>query len=198
MQDWPLTIAAIMRHACGVNGDRVVITATGQGGYRTTTYAELGQQAARLAHGLRGLGVTGDQRVGTFMWNNAEHLEAYLAVPSMGAVLPTINIRLFPEQVTYVVNHAEDTVVIVDASLLTPFAALLPTIETVTHVLVAGPGSESVDLGPLESSGKQVVRYEEALAVEPDSFAWPEIDERDAAAIRRGEMIGRHLVAVPR
>jgi len=77
----------------------------------------VGQRAAQLANALRGIGVTGDQRVATFMWNNAEHLTAYLAVPSMGAVLHTLNIRLFPEQVAYIANEAEDRVVLVDMSL---------------------------------------------------------------------------------
>ena len=128
--------------------------------------------------------MTGDQRVGTFMWNNAEHLECYLAVPAMGAVLHTINIRLFPEQITYVVNHAEDAVVVVDASLVAPFAAVLPEMTTVTHVLVAGPEAAEADLSPLEASGKTVLRYEDALAAAPDDdVAWPSVDERDAAAM---------------
>ena len=182
MQDVPLSLARLMQYGTTVHADATVVTATADG-TRSRTYGEVGRRAARLAHVLRGLGVTGDQRVGTFMWNNVEHLEAYLAVPSMGAVLHTVNIRLFPEQVTYVVNHAEDSVVIVDASLVTPFAALLPTFESVTHVLVAGPESGSVDLAPLEASGKTVLRYEEALAGAPDAFGWPEIDERDAAAM---------------
>ena len=182
MQDVPLSLARLMQYGTTVHADATVVTATADG-TRSRTYGEVGRRAARLAHVLRGLGVTGDQRVGTFMWNNVEHLEAYLAVPSMGAVLHTVNIRLFPEQVTYVVNHAEDSVVIVDASLVTPFAALLPTFESVTHVLVAGPESGSVDLAPLEASGKTVLRYEEALAGAPDAFDWPEIDERDAAAM---------------
>src|SRR6202161_914746 len=109
MHDFPLTITAILRHACNVHGARKVTTATGDG-YRDTTYAEIGEQAAQLANALRRLGVTGDQRVGTFMWNNAEHLTAYLAVPAMGAVLHPLNIRLFPEQIVYVVNEAEDQV----------------------------------------------------------------------------------------
>ena len=114
MQDVPLTITTILRHACSVNADRTVTTAVGDGRYRTITYRELGEQVGRLANALRALGVTGDERVATFMWNNAEHLEAYLAVPSMGAVLHTLNIRLFPEQLAYIANHAEDQVVIVD------------------------------------------------------------------------------------
>lgn len=125
MQDYPLTITAIMRHGCRVHGDRTVTTATGDG-YRTTSYRELGCRAAQLANALRRLGVTGDQRVATFMWNNSEHLTAYLAVPSMGAVLHTLNIRLFPEQIAYVANEAEDQVVLVDASLINVLAPVLP------------------------------------------------------------------------
>ena len=91
--DLPLTITSIMRYGTSVFGDGEVVTWTGDG-TRRRTYAEAGRRAARLANALRGLGVDGDQRVGTFMWNNAEHLEAYLAIPSMGAVLHTLNIRL--------------------------------------------------------------------------------------------------------
>ncbi|MBX6769812.1 MAG: AMP-binding protein, partial [Actinomadura rubrobrunea] len=117
MQDFPLTITSIMRHGTGVYGDASVATWTGDG-TRRRTYAEVGERAARLANALRGLGVDGDQRVATFMWNNTEHLEAYLAVPSMGAVLHTLNIRLFPDQLAYIADHAEDHVVIVDGSLV--------------------------------------------------------------------------------
>src|SRR5437588_6235127 len=91
--DVPLTITSIMRYGMAVFGDREVVTWTGDG-TRRRTYADAGRRAARLASALRGLGVDGDQRVGTFMWNNAEHLEAYLAIPSMGAVLHTLDIRL--------------------------------------------------------------------------------------------------------
>src|SRR4029077_20915706 len=125
MQDFPLTIAAIMRHGCGVHGARTVTTATGSG-YRQTSYRELGQQAAQLANALRGLGVTGDQRVATFMWNNAEHLAAYLALPSMGAVLHTLNIRLSAEQIAYIANEAEDQVIVADLSLVDQLAPVLP------------------------------------------------------------------------
>src|SRR3954464_1441113 len=150
MQDFPLTIDAVRRHVTQVHPDGLVITATA-GGSRSQTYADLGRRAARLANALRGLGITGDQRVGTFQWNNAEHLEAYLAVPSMGAVLHTLNIRLFPEQLTYIANHAEDKVVIVDDSLVGPLARLLPKFGTVEHVVVAGPGAASADLDALRA-----------------------------------------------
>src|SRR5246500_3470906 len=139
MQDFPLTIAAIMRHGCGLHGARTVTTATADG-YRRTSYREVGEQAAQLANALRRLGVTGDDRVATFMWNNTEHLVTYLAVPSMGAVLHTLNIRLFPEQISYVANEAEDRVVLVDASLIKLLAPVLGGLQTVHTGIVVGEG----------------------------------------------------------
>jgi fatty-acyl-CoA synthase len=178
MQDYPLTIAAIMRHGCGIHGERTVTTATGDG-YRRTTYRELGQQAARLANALRRLGVTGDQRVATFMWNNAEHLATYLAVPSMGAVLHTLNIRLFPEQIVFVANEAEDHVVLVDASLAKLLVPVLGELKTVQAVIVVGDG----DTAALEASGKTVLAYAELIDAESPDFDWPDIDEKSAAAM---------------
>ncbi|WP_339156729.1 long-chain fatty acid--CoA ligase [Actinomadura luteofluorescens] len=178
MQDFPLTITTIMRCGAGVFGEAAVSTWTGDG-TRRRTYAEVGERAARLAGALRGLGVDGDQRVATFMWNNTEHLEAYLAVPSMGAVLHTLNLRLFPDQLVYIANHAEDRVVIADASLIPLLAPVLARFETVRHVVVVGEG----DTAPLEVAGKEVHGYEELLAAAPATFAWPEIDERSAAAM---------------
>ncbi|OBK24105.1 long-chain fatty acid--CoA ligase [Mycobacterium asiaticum] len=178
MQEYPLTITAIMRHGCGVHGAREVITATGDG-YRQTTYRELGLQAAQLANALRRLGITGDERVATFMWNNAEHLAAYLAVPSMGAVLHTLNIRLFPEQIAYVANEAEDRVVLVDLSLTKQLAPVLAELDTVHTVIAVGDG----DLAPLQDAGKTVVRYSEIIDGESTDFDWPPIDENSAAAM---------------
>lgn len=178
MQEFPLTITAIMRHGCGVHGMREVITATGDG-YRHITYRELGQQAAQLAHALRRLGVTGDQRVATFMWNNAEHLATYLAVPSMGAVLHTLNIRLFPHQIAYVANEAEDQVVLVDVSLAKLLGPVLPELETVHTVVAVGEG----DIAPLQEAGKTVVRYHELIDGESTEFDWPAIEENSAAAM---------------
>ena len=182
MQEFPLTLATILRHGTEVHGDGRVITATADGS-REQTYADLGRRAARLANALRGLGISGDQRVGTFQWNNAEHLEAYLAIPSMGAVLHTLNIRLFPEQLTYIANHAEDKVVIVDDSLVDLLAKHLATFETVEHVVVAGPHAASANLDGLRASGKQVHLYDDLLDAAEDTFEWPEIDELDAAAM---------------
>lgn len=179
MQHFPLTVAAILRYALDVHGDRIVTTATGNGGYRHADYAEVGRRAARLAHALRRLGIQGDERVATFMWNNQEHLEAYLAVPSMGAVLHTLNIRLFPEQIEFVAYEAEDRVVIVDLSLASVLAPVLAAMETVHTVVAVGEG----DLESLRVAGKTLVRYEEILAAESDEFEWPDVDENSAAAM---------------
>src|SRR6202044_3276540 len=107
-------------------------------GIRRRTYAETGARAAQLANALRSLGVDGDQRVGTLMWNNAEHLEAYLAIPSMGAVLHTLNLRLDPQVIGYIADHAGDDVVIVDATLLPLLAQVLPHAPTIRHIIVTG------------------------------------------------------------
>jgi fatty-acyl-CoA synthase len=179
MQDYPLTVGSIMRYATTVFGSSHVDTFTGDG-TRRTTYADLGKRAARLAGALRALGVQADQRVATFMWNNAEHLETYLAVPSMGAVLHTLNIRLFPDQLIYIAEHAEDDVVIVDGSLVPLLAKVLREFKTVRHVIVVGPG----DLTALADAGKELHSYEDLLAAAPESYDWPQdIDERSAAAM---------------
>ncbi|MCV7422701.1 fatty acid--CoA ligase [Mycobacterium yunnanensis] len=179
MQDVPLTVTTIMRYACEVNGDRTVTTAQGDGRYRTATYRELGEQVGRLANALRELGITGDQRVGTFMWNNAEHLAAYLAVPSMGAVLHTLNIRLSPEQIAFVANEAQDAVVIADLSLAEQLATVLPLLDTVHTVIAVGDG----DLDVLVGHGPAVVRFDEVLARQSSHVDWPAIVETDAAAM---------------
>jgi fatty-acyl-CoA synthase len=181
MMDVPLTIASIMRYGTSIFGDREVVTWTGAG-TRRRSYAEAGRRAAQLANALRRLGVDADQRVGTFMWNNAEHLEAYLAVPSMGAVLHTLNIRLAAADVAYIATHAEDDTVIVDASLVPAFAKILPQAPTIRNVIVSGtPLAETA--GADELSGVNVYDYEELIAAEADSYPWPVLDERSAAAM---------------
>src|SRR3954463_11338026 len=142
MQEFQLGIGAILRHCTTVNGDGQVITATADGS-RTRTYAEIGERAARPANAPRSLGIPGDQRVGTFQWNNVEHLEAYLAAPAMGAVLHPLNIRLFPDQLAYIADHAADKVVIVDGSVLPVLAKVLGQLKTVEHLVVNGPADLS-------------------------------------------------------
>ena len=182
MQTPPLLISQLLRHGSTVHGTSEVITYTGDG-VRRQTYAEVGRDAARLSHALKGLGVSGDDRVGTFMWNNAEHLTAYLAIPSMGAVLHAWNIRLFPEQLAYVANHGGAKVVIVDntlAPLVAPLFAHLPKIE---HIIVSGP-IDADTATKLAGDQRTVHDWSTLLAGEPDTYDWPEdLDENDAAGL---------------
>jgi fatty-acyl-CoA synthase len=176
MQDAPLLVSGILRHGQQVYGDSRVITITGADGEATTaTFAEVAARAERLAGALRRLGIGDSDRVGTFLWNNQTHQEAYLAVPAMGAVLHTLNLRLFPEQLSYVMNHAEDQVVIVDASLVPLLARVRHQLTTVKHIVVAGAADTS-SLG-------ETLDYEELLAAEAPGYDWPELDERQAAAM---------------
>jgi fatty-acyl-CoA synthase len=175
MMDYPLTVTSILRAGTSAFGGKHVVTAT-ESGTRGRTYAEVGTRTARLANALRALGADGDQRIGTFMWNNAEHLEAYLAVPCMGAVLHTLNIRLAPPQIGYIATHAEDYAVICDASLAPLLAQVLPHAPTVKHVIVVGQCD-------VEFPGVATHSYEDLLAAASPSFSWPELDERSAAAM---------------
>jgi fatty-acyl-CoA synthase len=178
MQDVPLQIRRILEHGTSVHGTSQVSTAL-PGGYRHSTYAQVGRNAARLAHALRDLGIRRGDRVATFMWNNQEHLEAYYAVPCLGAVLHPLNIRLAPEQIIYTANHALDRVVIVDASLLATFAAILPALRSVAHVIVNG----AVDHAILEPPSVMAHDYQQVIRNWPDSYPWPDADERQPAAM---------------
>jgi fatty-acyl-CoA synthase len=176
MQDGPLLVSGLLRHGASVYGDSVVQTWE-QDGPRSVTYRELAARASRLAGALAALGIGRGDRVGTFLWNTQEHLEAYLAVPSMGAVLHTLNLRLFPEQLAYVIDHAEDKVVIVDASVLPLLAKVADQVPTVEHYILIGDGDTS-GLGDVPVS-----RYEDLLAAGPETYDWPELDERTAASM---------------
>jgi fatty-acyl-CoA synthase len=156
------------------------VTWTGSGA-RRASYAEVAQNAARLAGALTRLGIGPNDPVATFAWNNTEHLEAYFGVPSMGAVLHTLNIRLPGAQVAQIVNHAGDRVVIVDDTLVPLLAKIASELPTVEAFIVNGTGDASA-LGALkEAAGVPVLRYHELLAAESPEYAWPELDERDAA-----------------
>jgi fatty-acyl-CoA synthase len=173
MQDAPLLVSGILRHGQRVYGDSLVVTVQPDG-YRQATFSQVAARAEQLARALARLGVEASDRVGTFMWNDQEHLEAYLGIPSMGAVLHTLNIRLFPEQLAFVVNHAEDKVVLVDASVAPLFARVREECKTVEHVIVVN--------GEAEGLG-DTLGYEELLGAEEPGIEWPELDERSAAAM---------------
>jgi fatty-acyl-CoA synthase len=173
--DYPLTVKHVLDRVRLFGADSEVVTLKGEADIRRARYPEVAARADKLASGLSKLGISEGDRVGTFMWNNQEHFEAYLAVPAMGAVLNTVNIRLFPEQVVYIVNHAKDRVLLVDDSLVEVLAKVAPEFEHVEHFVVVGDG----DSGDLPN----VIRYEELLADGDDSFDYPDLDERAAAGL---------------
>ncbi len=185
MQDAPLLISGIIRHGEYVYAEKKVLTVTPDGVEEATFY-QISKRAEQLAAALTKLGVQPGDRVATFMWNNQAHMEVYVAVPCMGAVLHTLNIRLFPEQLAFIINHAEDSVIIVDSSLVPAFAKVRDQIPTVKHIIVHGPDDTGV-LG-------ETIDYESFLMSEEPGFEWPTLDERR----RRSCVTPRARPATPR
>jgi fatty-acyl-CoA synthase len=174
--DYQLTIPAIARRLDSCYGDREVITLR-EDGPAHSTYSQVSERVARLTRVLEHLGVQPGERVGTFAWNNQRHLELYLAVPSIGAVLHTVNVRLFAEQIAYVINHAGDRVMFVDDSLVPLIAPLVDELPNVRHWVVMGDG-------PVPDGLPGAVSYEELLAGAGAGAAdVSRIDERQAAAL---------------
>jgi fatty-acyl-CoA synthase len=176
MQDQPLTLRHLLERMRGVYGKSEVVTLrSAEGDVTRAGYAEVGERVDRLCGALGKLGIEPGDRVATFMWNSQEHLELYLGTPCTGAVLHTLNIRLFADQLTYIVNHAEDQVVFVDDSLVPVLEKVAGTFETVRQYVVVGDG----DAGSLPN----VVRYEELLGAEDGDYSYPDLDERAAAGL---------------
>ena len=177
MPDFPLTLQHFLWRSTTLFPKKEIVTRTPDGLARYD-YGVFGQRVAQLAHALQELGVRPGDRVGTLAWNNARHFELYFAVPCSGAVLHTLNPRLFPEHLEFVVNDAEDKVIFVDASLLPVLERISGKLKGVRQFIVMGdkPGSPNGQLGNIAS-------YEELIAGRPTSYEWPQIDERDASAM---------------
>jgi len=169
MMDTPLLVRHIAQRAGTVFAQREIVSRTA-GGVERSTYGEVLVRARRLASALEQLGIRPGDRVATFGWNSLRHLELYLAVPSMGAVLHTLNIRLFEEDLRYIVADASDRVIFLDASL----ADAMPHFDGIEHEIVMpdGPGERD---GALD--------YEELLAGGDPEFAFSDLDENSAAAM---------------
>jgi fatty-acyl-CoA synthase len=176
MMEQPLTLRMAYDRARTLFPHKPVSTKTPDGISRST-YGEVCARSARLANALASLGVRAGDRVGSFAWNSTRHLELYLGVPCMGAVLHTLNIRLLPEQVAWIANHGEDKVVCVDDTLLPVFEKIAPHLEHVKHVIVMGDGPVPA------TSIENVLSYEELLASVSEDYDWPELDESTACAM---------------
>ena len=172
MQRTPLLMHRLFDRGAMMAPDEEIVTATADG-VRRQTYRQTRDRAHQLAHALNDAGIGIGDRVGTFMWNGSRHLEAYHAVMSMGAVLHTLNIRLAPNELEYIVNHAEDQLIIVDADLLPLLNKLAGKVPTVRRIVVA---SEDGFEG-WQCEVADAVDYEAFIAGKPTTYAWPEIDE---------------------
>ncbi len=171
--DYPLTLQHVLQRGRFVYGDSQVVTLT-PGGRVRTEFGEVAERIDRLSAGLSSLGVQPGDRVATLAWNTQQHLELYLSVPSLGAVLHTLNLRLSPEQLTYIINHAEDRVVFVEDNLVELIEPILDRLPNVRQWVVIGDG----DPGSLDP----VIRYDELLS-SAAGYAYPRLDERQAAGL---------------
>jgi fatty-acyl-CoA synthase len=174
MQDHPLNIPMVVRHAERMHPRKTVTTRT-DAGLVTSTYAHVLERARRLIAALRALGVRPDDRVATFCWNHQQHLEAYVGVPCMGAVLHTLNIRLFDADLAYIVEHAQDAVVIVDRSLLPAWEKVAAQVKCVRATIVVPDVA-----GPLPAGAHD---YEALLAAHDPVGELPRVPEDQAAAM---------------
>ncbi len=176
MMDYPLTLTPMLERARRLFPKKEIVTKAGPGLERYT-YAQMTERVGRLANALEKLGVRRGDRVATFAWNNARHLEIYFAVPCMGAVLHPLNIRLPADQLAYIVAHADDQILFVDPSLLPAIEKLAPQLKSVKHFIVMS------DAVPPETKLSPVHAYEDLLKDVGSDYPWPRLDENDAAGM---------------
>lgn len=186
MQFVPLTVSQILEYGEHVHGTTTVSTWMNDT-VEDTTFMAIGARAAAFAHALdQDLGVTGDERVATFMWNCAEHLEVFFATSCKGAVFHPLNKQLMHDQIAHVINHAEDQVVVVDPKLAEKLGQILSSCPLVKHVVVIGAGEQLPDLTVLKASFPPHITlhgYEQLLDGKPSRYLWPELPEDTAAAM---------------
>jgi fatty-acyl-CoA synthase len=176
MPDFPLTLQHFLWRATTLFPKKEIVTRRETSRHRYT-YADFGRRVAQLAHALQALGIGPGDRVGTLAWNNYRHLELYFAVPCSGAVLHTLNPRLFPEHLEFVINDADDRVIFVDASIVPALQRIAKNLKGVKQFIVMADGpSPDGQLTPVAS-------YEELIGGNETVYGWPVLDERDAAAM---------------
>ncbi len=176
MMDYPLTLQHAYNRAVSLYARKEVVTRTDFGMHRYT-YKEWGERTAQLAHALHNAGVTEGERIATFGWNTYRHLELYFAIPCIGAVLHTLNIRLFAEQLVFIINNAEDKIIFVDGDLIPLLESIADQLPTVKQYVIMGePPYAPTKLQPS-------VDYEEFIAGQPVTYDWPSLDENAAAAM---------------
>ncbi|HEY4888666.1 MAG TPA: long-chain fatty acid--CoA ligase [Candidatus Dormibacteraeota bacterium] len=179
MQDYELSLQHVLWRIERLHQKKEVVTKLELGVHRMTN-AEMVPRINRLAGALKQLGIKPGDRVATLAFNNHRHLELYYAVPCMGAVLHTLNLRLFPQHLEFIINDAEDKVLFVDAALIPLLKPLVGKIPSVKQVVLM---TDSAGAPPVENGLGPMLDYEELLSAESDSYPWPKLSERMAAAM---------------
>ncbi|MCG8611526.1 MAG: long-chain fatty acid--CoA ligase [Pseudomonadales bacterium] len=177
MMNSPLSISSILQHAEKFHADSRIISRCPEGGIFRYTYGEAAKRSRQLANVLAKLGTRKQDRVASLAWNTHRHYELYYAVSGMGAIIHTVNPRLFPEQITYILNHAEDRIVFVDLQFIPLLEGIKSELTHIEKIVVMAPENALPD-SPLE-----LLSYETLLAQEDDQYEWPELNEEDAAAL---------------
>ncbi|MGO4716243.1 fatty-acid--CoA ligase [Bradyrhizobium sp. 2TAF24] len=178
MQDWPLLCHRIIDHAARVHGSQEVVTRSVEGPIHRTTYAEIRTRALNVAQRLDRDGIKFGDRVATIAWNTWRHLECWYGIMGIGAVCHTVNPRLFPDQIAWIVNHAQDRIVITDLTfvpILEKIATSLPSVER--YVVLTDKAHMP------QTTLKNAIAYEDWIAEVDGNFAWKEFDENTAAAM---------------
>lgn len=176
MMDYPLTLDRLLEHARRLFPTKGIATLRPDGALHRATYLDCYKRIKRLSKALVKLGIKPGDRVGTFAWNTIEHFELYYAIPGAGAICHTLNLRLFPEQLTYIINHAEDKAIVIDASLVPLFKTVLPDLKGVEHFIVYG--------GEAGNSGIEgALDYDQLLADSDEDFEWLCDDESQAMGL---------------
>lgn len=177
IMNMPLTVSSIIQHAETVYGKSEIVSRLPEGGFWRYTYAEAASRARRLANALMRLGVRHQDRVATLAWNTHRHYELYYAVSGSGAIIHTINPRLFQDQIIYIINHAEDAVLFLDAAFLPLIEKIRPQLTTLRHIVVMASHAH------MPRSTLPLLCYEDLLAAETDGFDWPVLHENLASAL---------------
>ena len=177
MMDMPLLISHMLRHADRYHGDSEIVSRLVDGDIHRYTYRDAHKRTKKLANALLALGVSPGDRLGTLAWNTHRHYEAYFGIAGIGAVSHTINPRLFPEQISYIINHAEDKLLFIDETFIPLVESLASQLSTVKKIIVL------TDKTDIETSLSNWVAYESLIAAQPDEFDWPTFDERSASSL---------------
>jgi len=178
MMDMPLLLSGLIEYAADYHGATEIVSRTIEGDIQRYGYADAHRRIKRLAKALLRLGAQPGMRIGTLAWNTREHFEMFYGVTGTGAVLHTVNPRLFPDQLVYIINHAEDEFLFCDAATLPIVEAIAPKLATVKCFVLMAPEARMPRTGLAN-----LLCYETLLAAEDDAYAWPQFDERNASTI---------------